>query len=150
MNKKLRVLCIYGEALNTQRDEDPRISLVDCDVVVVGTYDVAKDILQTLEVVPPFDVILSDLYLFKDRSLKDTAHLSPILLKGLCEQKLVGGLGIFVPQHFESSFEVSDGYTVTVASQNCWDFDGSRDWKKLFDLVVATSLESDTFNHREH
>ena len=149
---KLRILCAYCDQEPRYLETDPEEEFREHEVTVVKTYAEAKAlIMDEARGIPPFDVVLADVSLPGGLfdGVFDDFPFCPILLQPYLDRSLVRGLGIFVPEHFETLFESSDGYAVTVASKECWTPLNTRDWRKLLELVLKASSESDQFTIRE-
>jgi hypothetical protein len=146
----LKILCAYHDKDADWLGSTPEEALEDHKITVVHSYREAKEcILDTSRGIPTFDVILSDVSLPGGYPDEEPFPFCPVMLQPYIDQMLIRGLGVFVPREFESVFETSDGYSVTVASKECWTQLGKRDWEKLLEMVTKASAESDTFNTRE-
>ena len=149
---RLRILCAYHDEEPSYQEVDPQDEFEEHEVTTVGVYEEVKTlVLDERRGVPPFDIVLIDIQLpggiFEGKF--DADLLPTPLLQPYFDYKLIRGIGIFVPSDFESHYEISDGFAVTVASKECWTPVGTRDWRKLLHLVLKASDEADRFNIRE-
>jgi hypothetical protein len=148
---RLKILCAYVDIDGPNwLEEAPEITLQGHELTIVHTYREAKEaILDSRRGIPSFDVILADAGLPGGYvGEADIPIYSPVILQPWMDQMLVRGLGIFVPRGREIMFEQSDGYSVLVATDECWTPLDTRDWQALLDRVIKASDESDQFNVR--
>ncbi len=152
IQNRLRILCLYNDQEPSYLEADPEFELRDHEVTIFETYVEAKTAIQdSTRGIPPFDVVLADVSVpggkFEDGF--DDFPFSPVLLQPYLSQVLVRGLGVFAPEDFETTFESSDGFAVLVASKECRTPFGTRDWRKLLELVLKASDEADQFRVRD-
>lgn len=147
----LKILCAFHDTEPDWLGIPPEEALLGHHLTVVHSYREMKEaILDEKRGIPSFDLVLSDVGLpggYNDEECGAPIYC-PIMLQPYLNQMLVRGLGIFVPKHSESSFELSDGYSVVVARRDCWTPNDKRDWLKLFSLVVGACNQSDHFMER--
>ena len=120
----LKILCAYHDLEPDWLGESPEDALHGHNITVVHSYhDMKKCIVDTKRGVPSFDIVLADVILpggFKDEPNDNGFPYPPIMLQPYLDQMLIRGFEIFVPKHFESVFDLSDGYSVVVATKECW------------------------------
>lgn len=149
----LKILCAYHDLEPDWLGVNPEEELKGHHVTVVHSYHDARNcIIDTRRGIPSFDIILADVTLpggFEDDLEHKDFPFPTVMLQPYIDQALIRGFGIFVPRHYESVFDLSDGYSVVSASKECWTPLDKRDWAKLLELVIKTSGEADRFNVRE-
>lgn len=150
---RLRIMCIYHNREPSYLGSDPEFELEKCEVTVVNSYaEAKKEIFDSKRGIPPFDLVLSDVTV-PHGNIDDTFDDFPfctILLLPYLNEMLVRGFGVFIPDHYETFFESSDGFSVVVVSKECFTPLGTRNWKKLLGLVLKAFDEADTFKIRNN
>ncbi|MES2215774.1 MAG: hypothetical protein V4481_00575 [Patescibacteria group bacterium] len=140
----LRILCIIYDREPLYLQAPPEAELPGHEITVVHDYASAKRmIMDKARGIPPFDIVLTDV------SVPGGDHgdgfesfpYCPIMLQPYLDVQLVRGLGIFVPPYFETHFQTTNGYAAMVASRDCFTPLNTRDWRKLFELVIRAVNE---------
>src|SRR4051812_7419118 len=118
----MKILCAYSDLYGEFRPNDPKEELKGHEVTVAGSYtDIKTLLVQTTT--EPFAIICSDSYL--PWSLNSTEVMPVSLLSPYIEETLVRGIGMFIPEHFESEFSITFCSNLAmVADKSCRSIDG--------------------------
>jgi hypothetical protein len=131
----MRIVCAFMS--EDQADEERRLreALLGHDVTVVYSYE---DLRFVTAAPALFDVILTDLVLKWSLNSKED-YAAGAFISAFLPQTLVRGLGVFIPDFFETAFatECEHQYHSIVVSCDCATDWGGRDWVKLLGLVTA-------------
>lgn len=132
----MKIVCAYSLRDRSLLEEDPVDVLREHEVVVVHTYEELKKLLTSApNGVSDFAIVLTDIFLpFKEGGEE---MMPTSLIHMYSDMVLIRGMGIFIPSIFESEYSFnSQNYHARVASKECWTRLETRDWRKLFDLVM--------------
>ncbi len=130
----MKILCLLDDQ-QPVTNEALHEELAGHELLILRDYKAAKEVLLDPSV--SFDVMLADVTVPYQEGEKPQNPMSPFLLARHFDRGGGQGLGIFVPQYFETVFAQPGGIGMAaqVATKRCWTDAGKRDWKKLLDLV---------------
>jgi hypothetical protein len=141
---KLRILCVFYDKDPRFLATDPLLVLGEHDVTIRQTFKDAVRAIETSTQIPPFHVILSDAALAHTDAKNGLHIFSPMFFLRYIQEKLVRGLGVFVPEFYSIDFTSAFDDNVVVASKDCWTLDGLRDWEGLLtEVIEAVRLEDE-------
>src|SRR5271168_2071102 len=141
----MKILCVYPRQEDKDFLEQSPEALFDeneIEVWVAYCYEDALSYIEdTEEVKAPFDMVLTDAFIPAQNSIDNKDEcLFPMGLEFVTaiETTLIRGLGIFMPsddsEYIDNHNSQHFDYHAILEVNNCVDFNGGRDWLKLYGM----------------